>query len=68
MSPSFIFPQGWTNDSASNEYTDCGEKRSKSSINAEELKLDCHGLPLVPQPSNNQLGKWPGHESSNSFY
>ncbi|RJE22340.1 Sugar and other transporter [Aspergillus sclerotialis] len=55
MSPSFIFPQGWTNNPASNEYTDFGEEPSEPFIHAGKLKLDSHGLPLEPQPSDSQL-------------
>lgn len=64
MSPSFIFPQGWTivylkasNGPYTNENANSDDAWPKSTIQAETLKLDPHGYPLLPQPSDNPLGK-----------
>ena len=60
MSPSFVFPQGWTNDPFSNEVTgfDGARLKSPSTIQAETLELDPLRLPLLPQPSESPLGKF----------
>lgn len=71
MSPSFIFPQGWTAvhpEAANGPYADQNEVSdgmwSKPTIQTESIKTDPRGYPLLPQPSEDPLGKYPGSSAA----
>lgn len=71
MSPSFIFPQGWTTvhpEAANGPYASQNEVSDdiwlKPATQAESLKIDPNGYPLLPQPSDDPLGKYPGSSAA----